>query len=330
MNTEAENNLVSIIIPVYNVEKYLPKCIGSIEAQTFGNYEVLLVDDGSTDRSGILCDEYAERDSRVRVIHQENSGQAAARNHAVKQAAGEYIVFIDSDDYVDPDYIEYLLNLLHKYDADVSIGGSAYLYEGKEPKSRKGTENDFATDAEQALIRINYNEGSGAMVWAKLYKKKLIEDHPFPEGKIYEDLATTYKIIGDCKTVAMGNRRIYYWLQRTGSTTRESFDERQMDAVEAVEGLLQYTERNFPGAMASARYRYTAKAIELIAVCFNSGGNRDVFYRLKKMADRFANAVLRDKRAKKTLKARIVAVKGGYRSARIAFRTYEKLKRSLL
>ena len=231
---EVATPLISIIVPVYKVEKYLSRCIETILNQTYTNFEAIFVDDGSPDNCGNICDSYAAKDSRIIVLHQRNQGQAAARNNAVKMSKGDYITFIDSDDYVEPDYLDYLFRLLQKYNADVSIGGFCYLYEGNIPQNQAREENTVVMNACEALIRMNYNKGIGATAWAKLYKRELILNHPFPEGQIYEDLAVLYQIIGDCKSVAYGNKRIYYWVQRQNSTMRMAFDERQMAGMDAA------------------------------------------------------------------------------------------------
>lgn len=325
--TKTENPLISIIVPVYKVEKYLARCVESILAQTYKNFELILVDDGSPDKCGDMCDEYAEKHSCIRVMHQENSGQAAARNNAAKCANGEFIVFVDSDDYVEPDCLEYLLGLQQKYNADLAIGGFGYLYEGNLPKERTAQETERVMNATEALISMNYNRGCGATPWAKLYKKQLVLNHPFPEGQIYEDLAILYKIIGDCKTVALGSRKIYYWVQRVGSTMRMKFDDRQMAAMQAVADQIKYVEAKLPKALKSSKYRYTAKAVELMTVCFNTGGDKAVFKKLRKHMKRYANDVLKDKKAKKTMKMRIVAAKLGYYPAKLVFSMHERAKK---
>lgn len=326
-NNITENPLVSIIVPVYKVEKYLKRCIDTILAQTYQNFELILVDDGSPDNCGAICDEYAKKDSRIRVIHQANQGQAAARNHAARTAKGEFIAFVDSDDYVEPDCLEYLVGLQKKYGTDMAIGRAGYVYEGTSPAMRPSDDKDESMDACKALIRMNYNQGCGATPWAKLYKNELILNHPFPEGQIYEDLAVLYQIVGDCGSVAIGNRKIYYWVQRAGSTMRMEFDERQMAGMDAAAAQIEYVKTRYPQALSSALYRHTAKAVELIAVCFNSGGSKDVFLRLRKLMNQHANEVLRDKQAKTTMKLRIIAVKLGYYPAKIVFHMHENAKR---
>ncbi len=318
---------ISVIVAIYNTEKYLRHCIDSILAQTYKNFELFLVDDGSSDNCGTICDEYAMADTRIRVMHQNNQGQSAARNHASKIATGDFITFVDSDDYIEPDYLEYLLELQGKYNSDMSVGGFCYLYEGKTPKERNNeNETNVLLNPTEALIRMNYNQGFGAMACVKLIRRELVLKYPFPEGQIYEDLAIFYRIVSDCNSVALGNRRIYYWLQHVGSTMRKKFDEKQMVGMDVVAAQIKFVEKECPEALKSAKYRYTAKAIELLSVCFNSGGDRKIFQRLKKEVSKYGNEVLIDRRAKSTMKLRILAVMLGYRVAQIVFRIHEKAK----
>lgn len=321
---------VSIIVPAYKVEQYLKRCLDSIVSQTYKNMEVILVDDGSPDNCGEICDQYAERYPFISVLHQTNQGQAAARNNAVRTARGKYITFVDSDDYVEPDYLEYLIGLMETYGTDMSIGGFVYEYGGKKQRSVHKEEKTMVMDPCEAIIRMNYNKGFGATPWAKAYKRDLIEKHPFPKGQIYEDLAVLYKIVGDCESVAFGNKVIYHWIQRAGSTMRMRFDERQMAGMDAVEAQLEYVKDRFPEALSSAKYRYTAKAVELMAVCFNSGGEKNVFRRLRSMMFRYAGDVLIDKRSKKTMKVRIAAASLGYYPAKAAFMLHERAKKKLI
>ena len=177
-------------------------------------------------------------------------------------------------------------------------------------------------------MRMNYNRGLGATPWVKLYKRELILRHPFPEKQIYEDLAVLYQIVGDCDSVAIGGRKVYYWVQRKGSTMRMKFDERQMAAMDAVAAQFQYVQTKYPAALDSVKYRYAAKAIELMAVCFHSGGDRTVFQTLRKHMKKYIKDMLRDKKAKPTMKARAIAAALGYYPAKLVFTMHEKAKRS--
>lgn len=319
--------LVSIIVPVYKVEKYIDRCVKSIIAQTYKNTEVFLVDDGSPDNCGKICDEYAEKYPCIHVIHQENAGQAAARNNAVKQANGDFISFIDSDDFVEPDYIEYLVTLQQKSNADMSIGGFAYIYDGKKFNERTlENEAEEVLGALDILVRMNYNYGCGATPWAKLYRKELIVRHPFPEGQIYEDLATLYKIVGDCSTIAIGTRRIYYWVQHAGSTMRMEFDERQMAGIDAAADQLCYVERYFPEAVPAAKARYMGKIIELMSLAMNGKDAKRV-YQMMREKMYYYHDVMSDSKVKKTQKVRLLAMHLGYIPSKIIFSVHESMKR---
>ena len=319
--------MISVIIPVYKVEKYIDKCIESLVHQTYDNYEIILVDDGSPDNCGAICDQYSKDYPYISVIHQGNSGQAAARNNAVKTAHGEYIAFIDSDDYVEPDYLEYLMTLLQNYHADAAIGGFEYLYEGAEPKinGAEFRETPVLMDANTALKRMNYTQGFGAAVWSKLFRKELICAHPFPEGQIYEDLAVMYRIIGDCNRVVLGSRCIYHWIQRQGSTMRMSFDERQMAALDASGAQVLYMEQNRPEVLDSAKARHEAKIVELMSTAMNGKDSRKIYDRLKKRS-RYYREVMGDPNVKRTVKLRMAAIRIGYLPAKLVFKLHEKAK----
>ena len=320
---------VSVIIPVYNVEKYLCRCLDSVLNQTYQNIQVIVVDDGSGDRSPQLCDEYARKDSRVRVIHQQNQGQAAARNHAVKLAEGAYIAYVDSDDYVTADYIEYLVKLQKKYNTDVVFARGLYVYDGKPLPAYKDEDSDCVLSAEETLIRLNYNMGMGAMIWGKLFRRELIEAYPFPEGQIYEDLATLYKIVGACREIAYGQHRVYFWTQRGGSTMRSAFNKRQLAAFQATRDQLQYMQRAYPTVVPSVKARHMTKVVEIMPLALKSTGSREAYETLKKEMI-FYDEVIRDKKIRKLQKIRLRAIRMGYLPAKIVVLAHEKLKKTIL
>lgn len=323
--------LVSVIVPVYNVERFIHRCVESLIGQSYKNMEIILVDDGSSDNSGKICDDYANNHSFIYVIHQKNAGQAAARNNAIKCAKGTFVSFVDSDDYVEPDYIEYLLLLQQKFKADVAIGGFTYLYDNKKKyrKRRPSLEKIEVLNASEALIKMNYTEGFGATPWAKLYKKQLVENHPFPEGQIYEDLATLYKIIGDCNRIVYGNKKIYYWVQRTGSTMRMPFNEKQLAGITAASEQLCYLEMHFPEAVQAGKVRYMAKIVEIMALAIEKTDSKKNYKKLKiKML--YYEDVMFDKRASLTLKFRLKSIFLGYLPTRLCFIIHERMKRCLI
>ena len=324
--TGTDDPHVSIIVPVYKVEKYLQKCLDSIAAQTYKNLELILVDDGSPDRCGEMCDSFEKTNSYTKVIHQKNQGLSAARNSGIDCAAGEYLMFVDSDDYITEDCVAYLLGLIQKYDADIAVSGLRYINEGKQLPESNGISIDECLTPEEAIARMCYGKGFGCYGPGKLYKAELFHNYRFPVGKLYEDLATTYKVIGDALRVAYGNKIVYYWIQRSGSIMHSQFDRRHFDGMEAAEGLIDYVTERYPGALPAARFRYTAKAIELMAVCFSSGGDRKVFRELKQYVNRYEQEVMRDTNARRSMKLRIIGIKLGYWPARAIFAVHEKGK----
>ena len=207
-------DLISVIIPVYNVEKYIEKCIYSVINQTYKNIEIILVDDGSTDISGKICDDFEKKDYRIKVIHKKNGGLSDARNVGIDVSTGKYIVFIDSDDYVDKKHIEYLYNMITKNNADISICQFNIVYENSDIQITDFTKKDTIKifDNKKALETMLYNKKFCNSACTKMYKKELFDDIRFPIGKLYEDLGTTYKLIEKTTKVVLGQRTTYNYL----------------------------------------------------------------------------------------------------------------------
>ncbi|WP_138301689.1 glycosyltransferase family 2 protein [Bacteroides ovatus] len=213
-----ENPLISVIIPCYKVEKYLPKCIDSIIEQTYENLEVFLVNDGSPDRCGLICDEYAQKDTRIKVIHKKNGGLSDARNVAIDIAKGEYITFVDSDDYVANDYIESLYKLILKNDAQMSITRCISFLEGAQPVNIRLTKKVKVFNACNALISLFYQKDFDNAAWAKMYHCSLFKSGVrYPKGWLYEDLPTTYRLMMLCNKIVFSSYENYYYLLRRDS-----------------------------------------------------------------------------------------------------------------
>lgn len=257
--------LISLIIPVYNVEKYFAKCMESVIAQTYSNFEIILVDDGSTDNSGKMCDTYAEQDARVKVFHKPNGGQSEARNLGVARAKGDLVAFIDSDDYVTEVYLEYLYELMKKYDADVSVARKIDISENINTQehtskiSEKYTEKCLSTEEAVQFACLNVSPCN------KLYKKQLLLKHPYPVGIIYEDIATTYKIIADCASVAVSTKVVYFYMQHTESTVHAQFDENHLQNLNAATAQLAFMKENFPKAVPSAEEKCVGVVVNLLS-----------------------------------------------------------------
>lgn len=236
------DNLITVIVPVYNVEKYLLACIRSIQNQTYDNFELILVDDGSTDLSGEICDICASKDSRIIVIHQKNSGLSAARNKGIHNANGLYISFIDSDDYVAPDYIERLYLALKEKYVQISICDFKKVNENVEFSDLEYDEiSAFKTlklTNEEAIKHVYSSDlhGIDFISVAKLYDINLFRDNKilFPIGKIHEDAFTTYKLFYAADNIAYTDKPMYFYRIREGSITTSSFSLRRLDKLQAT------------------------------------------------------------------------------------------------
>ena len=204
--------LISVIVPIYNVEKYLNKCIESIINQSYSNLEIILVDDGSKDSSGIMCDSYILKDKRIKVIHKENGGLSDARNVGIDKAKGEYIVFIDSDDWIDEKMIEILYNIIKKNNSDISICDYFLAY-NEEIQTQKEDIEIINLSNIEALKKI-YDKDLGVcmiVAWNKLYKRNLFKDDiRYPYGKIHEDEFTTYKLLYKAEKISYTKQKMYY------------------------------------------------------------------------------------------------------------------------
>ncbi len=312
---------ISVIVPVYKVETYLPACLESIAAQTFQDFELILVDDGSPDACGAMCDTYAADHPNTRVLHQTNAGLSEARNNGVKIARGEYVTFIDSDDFVSPDYLEYLLHLAEKYNAEVSCGECLSFPDGASPIRPDRPETEQYLQAAQALSDICYGK-LPIFACSKLYRRELAERHPYPAGQLYEDTATTYKIVGDAGHMVCGSRIIYYWRQRSGSITHSAINERHFYGITAAKEQLAYMEQHYPNAVPAARARCAMKTIDLAYRLVMGKMDRALFERIRAEIKPLLPQLNADPKAGLSLKVRSTVLSWGYVPYRILSLVY--------
>ena len=237
--------LVSVIVPCYNVEQYLPKCIDSILNQTYKNLEVWLVDDGSPDQCGAICDEYAKKDARIKVIHKKNGGLADARNVALDVMTGEYVVCVDSDDYISPTHIEGLYRLIEKHGAEVSINTFCAFFEGATPKPKEKSLNDCVLDGLQATEMMFYQEHFDNTAWGKMYKASLFDGIRYPKGLLFEDLPTTYKLLLKAKKVVFNDEQSYFYLIRSNSIEGAAFSPHKLDSALELMNLMDKDRDKF-------------------------------------------------------------------------------------
>ena len=243
------SNIISIIVPIYKVEKYLDRCINSILNQTFKDFELILVDDGSPDRCGDICEEYAKKDKRIKVIHKENGGLSDARNAGLDIAKGEFVGFVDSDDFIHKDMYMILYDAIIKSKSDISQ--CKFKYFSKEDELNKNIINDGKYEIYNnidAIEEIIDNKNLNTNVWNKLYKRELFREIRFPKGKIHEDEFVTYKVFYRAKTISYVNKELYYYFSNDTGIMKNLNINSKFDWIEAIEErnefLLSIKEKN--------------------------------------------------------------------------------------
>lgn len=237
---------ISVIVPVYKVEPYLDKCVSSIVNQTYKNLEIILVDDGSPDNCPAMCDAWAEKDSRIRVIHKTNGGLSDARNAGMTVATGELTAFVDSDDWIAPDMYEYLYQRLTEDNSDIAACGVQMVWENKTPSRMLTRDGNCVLNQEEAMRAIIEESWLKQPVWYKLYKTALVRDILFPKGKCHEDVFWSYQAVGKAKKVSISDYIGYYYLQRGGSIMGAGYSLKRLDAVEAKVQRCAYIQERFP------------------------------------------------------------------------------------
>ena len=235
---------VSVIIPVYKVEKYIHKCIDSVLTQTFRDIQVILVDDGSPDNCGHICDEYSKADKRVSVVHKENGGLSDARNAGMKYAEGNYILFVDSDDYIEHDMIEYMYSRIKDSDADMATCGIYEVYSDRIEEQKR--EPEFVCSGEEAFRCILQGHTIRGEVWNKLIRKSCMSGIEFPKGRLYEDIYFTADLMPRIKKVVVGTEPKYYYLHRSDSITGRAYRPKLYDIIDGYTKNYQVVKQKFP------------------------------------------------------------------------------------
>lgn len=238
--------LVTVVVPIYNVEKYLAKCIDSIIKQTYSNIEIILVNDGTKDNSFEIAKQKAMQDNRIKLISQENQGLSEARNTGIQNATGKYICFIDSDDYVQKDYIKKLLENAIKNNADISACDFWYIDETEKTWSRKEKQSQNYSNIEALKDIFCGEQNTEVMTWNKLYKLQLFTQNAilFPKGKLHEDNFTTYQLYYYANKISLISDKLYYYLQRSNSIMGTKFNVKRLDILQAVEETKQFASKH--------------------------------------------------------------------------------------
>lgn len=247
--------LISVIVPVYKVEAYLRKCVDSIVNQTYQNLEIILVDDGSPDSCGVICDELATKDSRIRVLHKENGGLSSARNAGLGIAQGEYIGFVDSDDWLEPETYQWLLDMALSEDVKLVCGGrydcsswSGDRQVGLCPRKRE------VISGQELARRIFLWDNVDSAAWDKLYHRSLFQTIRYPLGVVSEDVPTTYRIALEAGWVGMLDKPVYNYFHRPGSITTAAFSPKSLQPGEHTEKILAHIRQDYPALSDAATY----------------------------------------------------------------------------
>lgn len=234
--------LISVVVPVYNVEQYLKKCLDSIIKQKYNNLEIIIVNDGSTDNSQKICQEYVKKDKRIKLITQKNQGLSAARNTGIDNAHGKYISFVDSDDYLDLEFINELYNTIIENKSDISACDFWYVNINEKTWTLKNKENKKFSNIDALKDIFSGNQETEIMTWNKLYKKDLFDKNNiyFPVGKLHEDNFTTYKLYYYANSISLTDKKLYYYLQRNNSIMGEKFNSKRLDILTAIEEVYDF------------------------------------------------------------------------------------------
>ncbi len=277
------DGLISVIIPVYNVDKYLPQCLESVCAQTYKALEIILVDDGSTDRSGEICDEWSRKDPRIKVMHKKNGGVSSARNAGLMASSGALIGFVDADDWLEPEMYEKLVEVIQNADA-VSCGFMDYPY-GKEIPVSKGTKRYAPCGFEDAVIALFERNGYFSSVWNKLFRRNVVflEQGPvmFDTSLAFgEDEVWLITVLSKCRKMAFVPEVLYHWRPREGSTARDSeISKKRLSIVKSKRSALRFLKRKDVRELAEGRMYNDCYSIKVDAYC---AGNKAVYRMMEK------------------------------------------------
>lgn len=277
----SNENIISIIVPVYNTENYLRKCLDSIVNQTYCKLEIILIDDGSTDSSGAICDEYAKKDDRILVIHQSNKGQAAARNAGVDIANGEYIAFVDSDDIVEPQMLSVLIDMYKSFpDIELAICGYRSVTSNKIIIENK----DDVYQSTRLTYSELWDEVFGKLnnaVWNKLYKRNLISDLRFPVDFVHgEDLIFNLEYISKCKSAAINQTPCYNYLQHSDSVTGRTFSNANFSEIKSKDFALSIIEKYNVQQIGNAKKYCFRARMNVLRAIYHSGKQNDYIHEI--------------------------------------------------
>lgn len=289
--------MISIIIPVYNVEQYLDKCLQSVIHQTYQDIEIILVDDGSSDNSGILCDKWQEKDSRIKVIHKSNGGLSNARNVAIEQANGEYLMFIDSDDIVSNDLCKELFEMLKNNNADISICNATHIFDDRFDFKNTGEIHCYSRN--EAICQLWYQKSFLPSAWGKLYKKELFKKTKFTEGIIFEDVDIMHKLFYQCNKIVYGEMELYGYVHHENSITTKKYSKKDNVILDICDKINQFaSDKDISLQNAAKSYNVTG-ALRVYLNAPNTPEYKEAIEKAKKIIKKYGKDVLKDPNIRK-------------------------------
>lgn len=302
-------DLVSVIIPIYNVEKYLDKCIKSVIEQTYKNLEIVLIDDGSPDNCPKICDDWAKKDKRIKVIHKTNGGLSDARNIGIGNAKGKYLLFVDSDDYIENNMI-YELHENAKQN-NIDIVASGFIYETDNEQTKYYDKSNYIENSEQILERIFNNNDISTAIWDKLYKRDLFNNIMFPVGKIHEDMAVLYKLIDKSNKVMHIDKAYYHYVQRDDSIIYAKFNKKKLSIIEFKEDILKFVEKKYPKLIKDAERFFIQELNRCINLCYKNNLREEYINLREKLKSYMRRIIKNEKLSLRTKMKSIIIVFGG-------------------
>ena len=266
---------VSVIVPVFKVEDYLGRCIYSVVNQTYSDLQIILIDDGSSDDCALMCDEWAEKDARITVIHKLNGGLSDARNYGMRIICGDYVSFIDSDDYISENFIEVLLSTALKNDSDIVECDYIKFFEYKDYGNNGCSSEEYSFSSSNGLLALIEESFFSPIACNKLFSKNTIQGILFETGKQHEDVFWTYQVFGQAERITKINRTMYFYFQRESSIMGQGYNLRRLDALEAKWRRQKYIEQYYPELILQAKLDFFASCMYMMQCVIKYMSGRD-------------------------------------------------------
>lgn len=328
ITSDTADPLVSVIIPIYNIEHYVARCIQSIIDQTYQTLQIILVNDGATDTSPQICQHFADVDARIDYVSRINGGLSAARNTGLEVTKGEYVLFVDGDDYIAPDHIDELIRATQSTNADIACSGHRAVMPDTTHVHQplKGPHCTETLTQHQALTRLFYQDGLTTSAWAKLYRRQILEGIRYPEGQIFEDLPTTYRVFARAQRITLIHSDTYFYVQRPGSIVSLRNTRARIKALDFANEAVKYAADISPRLETAARNRLFMEAVYTVAEAASLKLLRSEAHPACVTLRAERSRVLRDARARPPQKMYAIAAHFGYISVRLLARAHIHIK----